>query len=144
MSEPITPYACSLGTVVAHEDGSYIITTPQGRTIGIRAATTPSEAAVEEDIANPPAPLAPVPESISRARFVIAARKQLGLTEGAIFALLSGIEDPEDQEDARDLWENAIEFKRANRFVLSLAAVQGLTSEQIDDFFRYAAALDLD
>jgi hypothetical protein len=86
----------------------------------------------------------PIPAYLSRARFVIAARKRLGLTEGAIFALISQIPDAEQQEDARDLWENAIEFRRTNPFIIALASMQGLTLEQVDDFFRYAQSLDLD
>jgi len=58
MSTPIEPYACSLGTVIAHEIASYTIVTADGRTIGIQANGEPSEENVEADIATPPAILA--------------------------------------------------------------------------------------
>jgi hypothetical protein len=51
------PYACSLGTVLDHGDGTiYRIELPTGQVIAIPANGTPSEDAVEFDIANPPAP----------------------------------------------------------------------------------------
>ena len=49
----IEPYACSRGTVTAYEAGSYIITTADGRVIGIPAAGEPSAQAIETDIATP-------------------------------------------------------------------------------------------
>ena len=56
MSDPaFEPYACSLGAVVAHEGLVYVIATADGRTIGILANDQPGPAAVEFDIANPPA-----------------------------------------------------------------------------------------
>jgi hypothetical protein len=50
-------YACSIGTVIDHRDGGYVIATPDGRTIGIGANGEPSETNVEADIASPPAPV---------------------------------------------------------------------------------------
>lgn len=54
--EIFTPYPCSLGTIISHDGNSYVIDTPDGRTIGIAANGTPSPEAVEADITNPPAP----------------------------------------------------------------------------------------
>jgi hypothetical protein len=53
--DTFTPYPCSLGTVTGHEAGHYIIATNDGRTVGILANGEPSPAAVEADLANPPA-----------------------------------------------------------------------------------------
>ena len=69
MSEPIEPYACSRGTVLAHESGSYIIATTDGRTIGIPAASgDPSPANVEADILASEAPDLPAIRARLRAR----------------------------------------------------------------------------
>lgn len=95
-------------------------------------------------IENPPPPVVPVPEVISRAEFIIAVRRVLGITEGEVFALISQIPAGEEQETARDLWENAREFRRTNRFLLSLTALNGNTPEEIDEVFRVGGALDLD
>lgn len=53
-TEAFTPYPCSLGTVIGHEGGTYIITTTDGRTIGIAANGLPSPENIEADIVNPP------------------------------------------------------------------------------------------
>lgn len=53
---PIVPYACTLGTVLDHRDGGYIIATPDGRVIGVQANGEPSPENVEADIVNPPEP----------------------------------------------------------------------------------------
>lgn len=98
---------------------------------------------IRAHLANPPAPAAPVPAAISRARLIIAARRTLGLTEGAIYATISQIADPEQQETTRDLFECATEFRRHNAFIVTIATQLGLSAEQVDDFFRAAAALDL-
>jgi hypothetical protein len=87
---------------------------------------------------------APVPQVISRAEFVIAARRVLGITEGAIHALISQLPAGETQETARDLWENAREFRRDNSFLAALAQLNGNTAAEIDEVFRTGAALDLD
>lgn len=87
---------------------------------------------------------AQVPQVISRAEFVIACRRVLGLTEGGIHALISQLPAGEQQETARDLWENAREFRRTNSFLAALAALNGNTEADIDEVFRAGAGLDLD
>lgn len=136
-----------IGTVIRHEGDSYIVRLPDGRVVGYAApAGTPFKANAAADIAatlaNPPA--APVPEVISRAEFVIAARRVLGLTEGGIFAIISLLPAGEQRETARDLWENAREFRRHNSFLVTLAQLNGNTPAELDEVFRAGAALDLD
>jgi hypothetical protein len=87
---------------------------------------------------------APVPDTITRAQFVIAARRVLGLTEGAVYALIARLPEGETQETARDLWECAREFRRSNTMLNTLAALNGNTSEQLDEVFRVGAGLNLD
>lgn len=89
-----------------------------------------------------PAPA--VPEVISRAEFVISLRRVLGLTEGGIYAIISMLPEGEQRETARDLWENAREFRRDNSFLAALAQLNGNTPAQLDEVFRTGAALDLD
>jgi hypothetical protein len=136
-------YSCSLGAVIAHDEGSYVIRVPDGRVIGILANGELSAANVEADIASPAVPVPPVPEVISRAEFVIAARRVLNVTEATIFALISQLPAGEQQETARDLWEHAREFRRDNSMLIALAQLNESTPEQLDEVFRVGAALDL-
>lgn len=103
-----------------------------------------SDATLIDAIENPPAAVVPVPDVISRAEFVIALRRVLGLVEGDVFALISQLPSGEQQETARDLWENAREFRRDNSFLAGLAQLNGNTSEEIDEVFRVGSALNLD
>ena len=63
-AEPITPYACSRGLVIAHQDeppAYHIRNAATGQVEGHPANGAPSPDNVESDIANPPAqPPAPV------------------------------------------------------------------------------------
>jgi hypothetical protein len=137
-----------VGTVIAPEgEPGYRVRLPSGAVTAFPAHSgEPSEANAAADIAhalaNPPP--APVPQSISRSEFVIAVRRVLGLVEGDIFALISQLPAGETQETARDLWENAREFRRDNSFLAALAQLNGNTSEEIDEVFRVGAALNLD
>jgi hypothetical protein len=151
-AEEISAFAeyevAGIGTVIAPEgEPGYRVRLPDGRVTAYPAASgEPCEANAAADIAAAIAnsPPAPVPAEISRAEFIIALRKVLNLTEGDVFALLSQMPAGEEQEDARDLWENARVFKRANRFLVGLAQLSGVTEAQLDEVFRVGAALDLD
>lgn len=77
---------------------------------------------------------------VSRARFVIALRRVLKLTEGHVYALISRL-PAEVQDDARDWFENATEFRRESPNIAALAALNGTTPEQVDEVFRVAAQL---
>jgi len=99
-----------------------------------------AKAAVE----TPRTPPAPVPAEISRAEFIIALRKVLGLQEGDVFAIISHVPKGEVQEDARDLWEHARVFRRHNRFLLQLAEMEGIKPAQLDEVFRVGHSLNLD
>ena len=137
-----------IGTVIdpAGEPG-YRVRLPDGQVTAYPAVSgQPSQENAAADIAaaiaNPPP--APVPLVISRAEFVIAVRRVLGLTEGGIYAIISLLPEGEQRETARDLWENAREFRRDNSFLAALAQLNGNTPEQLDEVFRTGAALDLD
>lgn len=69
-TDAITPYPCSLGTVIGHEGDSYVISTHDGRTIGIAANGECSPDNVEHDIANPPQVIA-TPADIAAHRWAV-------------------------------------------------------------------------
>jgi hypothetical protein len=143
MDDTFHPYACTLGTVIGYtedEHGSgYLIQQADGQTVGVLAKGEPSAENVEDDIAEPRALPVPVPSEITRPRFIIGLRKVLGLTEGHVFALISSIADPEEQEDARDWWEHGVFFRRDDHWLLTMAERQSVTAEQLDDVFRTGA-----
>lgn len=114
---PFETYPCSLGTVIGHAEGSYIISTTDGRVIGIPAATTPSPENVEADIA---APVVPPPAPLRQATDIVLDR----LTDAEIDALTA----PAAPTFARRAW---------------LAATStGLISETDPRFAALTAALD--
>ena len=76
------PYPCSLGTVIGHEGSTYIVSTTDGRTIGISANGTPSPENVEADIASPPAV---IPPPLRQASDLVVFR----LTDAEVNALTS-------------------------------------------------------
>ena len=83
MSTPdFTPYPCSLGTVIGHDPAAYIVSTADGRTIGIPANGEPAPAAVEADLATPPVPLA-TPADIAAHRYEVE-------TGGILYTLAAG------------------------------------------------------
>lgn len=141
--EPLGPV-----TVIDPEgEPGYRVRLADGRVTAFPAHSgDPSEANAAADIAHAIAhpPPVPVPPVISRAEFIIAARRVLGITEGNVFALISQLPAGEPQETARDLFEHAREFRRSNSFMTALAQLNGNTSEQLDEVFRVGAALDLD
>jgi len=115
-TEIFQPYECSHGTVVAHDHGSYLVLRPSGEVEGFRANGEPSEASVEADLANPPAPAAqPLRQS---------ARTVLERLTTAEKAALRGCTIPAIQ-DAYDA-----------------ALIEGVISEADHDFPAFRTALD--
>lgn len=140
---PFEPYACSLGTVLDHGDGTfYRIARPDGQVEARPANGVPSPEDVEADLANPPAPApAPVPAHVGPAHLRIAMRRLHGITAGQVYAAISAIPDQAAQDDARDLWDYATEIRRDHPLVASFAAAFALTPAQVDDTFRLAATI---
>ena len=128
-------YPCSLGTVVAHEAGSYHIRLPDGRVTGLLANVEPSPENVEADIASPASPVAPVPQEVTRYQM----RRALNATglRSTVEAAVSAADI-----DTRDGWESATVVRRDNPLISAMAAGLGLTSEQIDGLFRTAASFE--
>lgn len=79
-----------------------------------------------------------VPQEVTRPRFIIALRKVLNITEGTVYAMISGL-PAEQQEDVRDWFDHGVFFDRADPLLNAVATSQGITSEQLDAVFIHAA-----
>lgn len=82
----------------------------------------------------PPAPSAPVPESVSP-RQIRQALTRAGLrvqVEAAVAAA---------DQDTKDWWEFATEFRRDNEHVVAMGAALGVPAAQLDALWTLAAAL---
>jgi hypothetical protein len=76
----------------------------------------------------------PVPQSVTprQARLALLAAGHLAAVNAAVAAA-----GPQAQID----WDYALEIRRDNALIASMAASLGLTDAQIDDLFRAAAVL---
>ena len=84
----------------------------------------------------PPPYKPPIPSSVSRFQ-ARAALYQAGLLE-SVDAVMK---DPATDFLARLAWEDASEFYRSSPYVTTIGAGLGLSSEQLDDLFRFAATI---
>ena len=135
-------YPCSLGTVIGYYPGTYRIQQADGLVICVSANSEPSEANVEADIANPPAPPpAAVPGSVGPAQLRIALRHLHSITSAQVLAAIDGIADQTARDDAFDLWEYATQIRRDHPLIGSFTTAFNLTSAQVDDIFRYAISV---
>ncbi len=106
---PFESYTCALGTVTSVDAGSYLIATPDGRTIGIAAASgDPSEANVEADIA-----AADTSNALASAKAAqlaeINAAKAAAIAEGVWTTGGDGLQHPLDiGESAQAEWIKAL------------------------------------
>ena len=129
----------TVGEVIAHENGHYILRLADGRVCGYASPSgAPSEEIAAEEIAdaiaNPPPEVVPVPASVTR-RQLFLWLNGLGITRAALRTQLAG------NEAALIELEEATEFQRAHPLVTQLGQTLGLSSTQIDDAFRNAATL---
>ncbi len=83
----------------------------------------------------------PVPTGVTRRQLLLALYDAAGLTEDAILAQLGAIADAPARYRATTEFKHATEFARAHPLVAQLASDLSLTSAQVDDIFRAAAAL---
>lgn len=101
----------------------------------------------------PPVITAPVPATISDRQFfqqlavdgiITRAEALAAVKTGEIPAALAGIIDalPDDQKFAAEmLLSGATTFERAHPLSVAIGEARGMTAEEVDDFFRAAAAL---
>lgn len=86
----------------------------------------------------PPAPPAPVPDTVTRRQFV----QQL-IAEGLdddVEAILDAITDPVEQKLMRSWFRDSNEFERDRPELIQIAAQLGKSAAEIDEFFRRADA----
>jgi hypothetical protein len=117
-------------------DGVSDYTPPEGWTLMDAAAFI----AWQEQNPAPPPPPPPVPESASPAYLRIALRRLHGITPPMVSAKIELIPDPQDRQDADDLWEYATSIRRNHPLVGSIAGAFDLSDAQVDEIFRVADA----
>lgn len=117
--------------VIEADDG---FTLP-GKTLIAALDANPGDTWDGAQFVKPPAPApSPVPQSVTprQARLALLDAGLLDAVNTAVAA--AGAQAQID-------WDYALEIRRDNALIASMAAGLGLTSEQIDNLFRAAAAL---
>lgn len=107
------------------------IATPEGQ-----RDMTPQEEA--DFIANLPAPTIPQAASMAQARKALILS---GISIASVDAQISAIEDETERELAQTDWEYSDVVRRDSPLVVSLGAILGLGSSEIDALFTLAATL---
>ena len=80
-----------------------------------------------------------IPRAVT-ARQIRMALVKSGYTLSGIESTLDALPEPQKSE-AKIAWEYSNEFQRLNPLIAAFAPMLGLTSEQIDQLFVYAATL---
>lgn len=87
----------------------------------------------------------PVPEAASPATIRVALRRLHGVTnatlDATVAAVLAGISDPGERDDAETLWLYSVSIRRDHPLVSAVSAALNLTSDQTDEVFRVAATV---
>lgn len=146
--EPVLkPLLLSDGRTVLSYEGTFyrvlLVDEVTVHALPARTVATPEDAEADLVSLPPSADPAPVTAVLDRTRFIIAARRVLGLVDPGVRALIAQLPAGEAQATALDLWENSSEFHRDNTVLIGLAALGGYTAAQLDDVFRAGAAPDL-
>lgn len=64
-----------------------------------------------------------------------------GITPANITDVIEAMPEGQDKENAKIEWEYALTFSRMHPLVVSLSATLGLTADQVDEMWGYAATL---
>lgn len=87
----------------------------------------------------------PVPEAASPATIRVALRRLHGVTNAAldatVGAVLGGISDPGERDDAETLWLYSVSIRRDHPLVAAVGSSLNLTPAEVDDVFRLAATI---
>ena len=87
----------------------------------------------------------PVPEAASPATIRVALRRLHGVTnaqlDATVQAVLAGIADPGERDDAETLWMYSVSIRRDHPLVAAVGAALNLTPDQVDEVFRVAATV---
>ena len=84
----------------------------------------------------------PVPESVTRWQLRTWLLRSLGVTPAAVSSLIAGIQDAATRAQAQIDWDDAPIVRRGHPLIDTLGGALGLTSVQIGQGFREAAALE--
>jgi len=141
----MTVYARLIGSAVAElidvPDGGASVSDLYHPDIVAALVPVPTGVTVEqgylwdgEAFAAPPAPAAPVPESVTKLQLVRALRQT---EHKAAFDAALNVAPADTQED----WSLAVEIRRDDPLVASFASELDVSSADVDDLFRLAATL---
>ena len=87
----------------------------------------------------------PVPEAASPATIRVALRRLHGISNAAldatVGAVLAGISDPGERDDAETLWLYSVSIRRDHPLVAAVGQALNLSSGQVDDVFRTASTV---
>lgn len=87
----------------------------------------------------------PVPETATPATIRIALRRLHGIStaqlDATVNAIIGSISNPNEQEDARDLWNYAVDIERTHLLVEAVGQSLNLSSTDIDNVFRVAKTI---
>lgn len=87
----------------------------------------------------------PVPEAASPATIRVALRRLHGISNAAldatVGAVLAGISDPGERDDAETLWLYSVSIRRDHPLVAAVAQAFSLTDAETDEVFRVAATV---
>lgn len=89
----------------------------------------------------PPAPVPPVPQSVNRKDFFLAAAT-VALTKTDMQAAIDAITDAQTQQLAQIEFDESIRFTRDWPLLESMASGFGITGEQLDNLFRLAKSYE--
>ncbi|MBC2768563.1 hypothetical protein [Pusillimonas minor] len=80
----------------------------------------------------------PVPESATPAQGLMALYQLKGITEADIEAAIEGITDPAQRYTAQIAYRKTTLWQRHSQSMATIAALLGLTEQDLDDLFRLA------
>ena len=87
----------------------------------------------------------PVPEAASPATIRVTLRRLHGISNAAldatVGAVLAGISDPDERDDAETLWLYSVSIRRDHPLVAAVAQAFSLTDAQTDEVFRVAVTI---
>lgn len=87
-------------------------------------------------------PVVEVPEEVTPAQGLMALHALKGITEDDVLAAIDTIEDPALRYQAQIAYQKATRWQRVSVTMQTVAALLGLTEQDMDDLFSLAATFD--
>lgn len=94
---------------------------------------------VVEDVVPEPAP---VPDEVTPAQGLMALHALKGITEDDVLAAIDTTQDPALRYQAQIAYQKATRWQRVSVTMQTVAALLGLTEQDMDDLFSLAATFD--